>query len=254
MGEKANWVQKSTFPARIVCLTVWLSWEWVVPCAISCRGGWKLNFNRLNGPSFLFLHCFDFVVVLFEASSCKVDRTQWNEYTQTMEMYASTPSSMLWESNLKAVCALSLPLGFRYLLCFGQRIDQSLFFCVCVCVWVTAHPEVLCLCGWLLGGIPYMCTALRQKLEARCVVIPNRFALMYLCVALSNPYHTCLLVSASQQTFRTLLILSAHHIFTWTEHTVSQYTAGVVRTSSVELFDSWSATLTWTAGLKSHHH
>lgn len=138
-GAKANLVQKSTFPTRIVCLTVWLLWEWVVPCAISCRGGWKLNFNRLNGPSFLSLHCFDLVVVLFEASSCKVDRTQWNEYTQTMEMYACSPSSMLWESNLKAVCALSLPLGFRYLLCFGQRIDQSLFlffcfFCLCVCV------------------------------------------------------------------------------------------------------------------------
>lgn len=59
-----------------------------------------------------------------------------------------------------------------------------------------------------------MCTALRQKLEARYVVIPNRFALMYLCLALSNLYHTCLLVSASQKTFLTLLILSAHHIFT----------------------------------------
>ncbi len=128
-------------------------------------------------------------------------------------MYASTPARTLWESNLKAVCALSLPLGFRYLLCFGQRIDQSFF-------GVTAHPEVLCLCGWLLGEIQNMCTDLRQKLEARCVVIPNRFALMYLCVALSNPHHTCLLLSASLQTFLNSPVFSQHITFLLEESTL----------------------------------
>ncbi len=159
-------------------------------------------------------------------------------------MYASTPPRTLWESNLKAVCALSLPLGFRYLLCFGQRIDQSFF-------GVTAHPEVLCLCGWLLGEIQNMCTDLRQKLEARCVVIPNRFALMYLCVALSNPHHTCLLLSASLQTFLTLLYsLSTSHFYLKRAHCIPEYCGG----GQNILFDSWSATHTWTAGLESHHH
>lgn len=107
--------------------------QYHAPSVAEEAGNWILTGSTvpLSSPSIVF----DFVVVLFEASSCRVDRTQWNVFTQTMEMYPSTPSSTLWESNLKAVCALSPPLGFRYLLCFGQRIDQSLFLCVCVMGW-----------------------------------------------------------------------------------------------------------------------